>query len=388
MLAQLRHCRLFVTLAFICALLMVVGRSGLPAPDLVENRTLASWPDQALLVGNFAGWRAGVDSWVTDNFPARRHLIGALNVLRWRLGYSGTPRVVVGADGWLFYDDSSHLAQVRPSTLTSPDLTVWVGELQARTDHLRAKGIPYVVLAAPVKESIYRELVPRILEQPGTTNAQAIAAAVRAAGLDNYLDLHPALNAAKQYGLAIYSPYDTHWTDEGAYVAYAEVVRDFARRGLDVQVAPRTGFRLQLPEVAPVPQDLAYMLGIASFVHQNYPQLAAADGALPHITWIGAGRDWTADRVIDTGSRGPVVLITGDSFSNAWMPLMERSFSRIIFSHHQNGFFRRDLVERFKPDAVLLEVIESGIRHAMPPATQQLPTAPASMPAPPLGPRS
>lgn len=75
---------------------------------------------------------------------------------------------------------------------------------------------------------------------------------------------------------------------------------------------------------------------------------------------------------------GPVLVMTGNSFSNACLPLFERSFIRIVFSHHQNGFFRPDLIERFKPDAVLLEVIESGIRDAIPPSSLPATAAPRS----------
>ena len=378
MFACLRSCRLFASLAVISALLMTVRWTGIPAPELAENRTLATWPESVRFVSDFADWRNSVDAWVTDNFPARRHLIGALNYMRWRLGYSGTARVVVGSDGWLFYDDTSHLAQVRPSTLAKIDLDAWARELQARTEFLSARGTPYVVLAAPVKESLFRERVPRFLLKEGATDSQDIAANVHLAGLSNYLDVHPALAAAKQDKVPIYSPYDTHWTGEGAYVAYSEIVKAFKQRGLSIEEKMRNSFRLLRPDEATIPQDLAYMLGIASFVKQEDPQLVSIDSAKPKITWLGTGRDWTADRVIDTGVSGPVLLMTGDSFSTACLPLLERSFSRIIFSHHQNGFFRRDLIDRYKPNAVLLEVIESGIRHAMPSATQITSAAPRS----------
>jgi alginate O-acetyltransferase complex protein AlgJ len=99
----------------------------------------------------------------------------------------------------------------------------------------------------------------------------------------------------------------------------------------------------------------------------------------PHnskVEFLTDTHDWTGDRVIDTGSAGPVLMLTGDSFSNPWLPLLEASFSRIVVSHHQNGFFRPDLIQRFHPDAVLLEVIESGFRHAMPPRVPAVPPDP------------
>jgi hypothetical protein len=142
-------------------------------------------------------------------------------------------------------------------------------------------------------------------------------------------------------------------------------MRGLAARGLSVAAKPRPFFADRSAPGVPVPQDLAYMLGIAHFVRQEYPQLGF--GHTSRVEYLTATRDWTGDRIIDTGSPGPVLMLTGDSFSNAWLPLFEASFSRIVFSHHQNGFFRPDLVERYRPDAVVLEVVESGIRHAMPP---------------------
>jgi hypothetical protein len=231
------------------------------------------------------------------------------------------------------------------------------------------------VMAAPVKERLFPELVPgRLQRGRGPADADVISAAARRAGIQGILNLHSPLAEAKSAGVRIYSPFDTHWTGEGAYLAYAEVVKSLAARGLAVKLMPRSFFVDRTgPEVA-VPQDLAYMLGIADFVQQYFPQLG-----FPHnskVEFLTDTHDWTGDRVIDTGSAGPVLMLTGDSFSNPWLPLLEASFSRIVVSHHQNGFFRPDLIQRFHPDAVLLEVIESGFRHAMPPRVPAVPPDP------------
>jgi hypothetical protein len=56
--------------------------------------------------------------------------------------------------------------------------------------------------------------------------------------------------------------------------------------------------------------------------------------------------------------------MTRDSFSNELLPFMYSHFSRIILAHNQDGFWRPDLIGRFKPDIVILEVLESGLRVA------------------------
>ena len=70
--------------------------------------------------------------------------------------------------------------------------------------------------------------------------------------------------------------------------------------------------------------------------------------------------------MIDTGEVGkPVLLMTRDSFSNEIQSLLYPHFSRLILAHNQDGFWRQDLIDRFKPDIVILEVIEPGLRVGM-----------------------
>jgi len=93
------------------------------------------------------------------------------------------------------------------------------------------------------------------------------------------------------------------------------------------------------------------------------------------ITHLDAKTDWTGLRLIETGQTGkPVLLITLDSFSNALMPFLYSHFSRIIAAHNQDGFWRPDLIERFQPDIVAMEVLENGLQVSMgeaPPAAPE-----------------
>src|SRR5689334_13192866 len=82
----------------------------LPKPDLREGRTLAPIPE---LSGDLAEVRRQTDAYVADNFPARRHLISALNFARLQFGVSGSDKVLIGREGWLFYNDGSLLGHGR-----------------------------------------------------------------------------------------------------------------------------------------------------------------------------------------------------------------------------------------------------------------------------------
>jgi hypothetical protein len=108
------------------------------------------------------------------------------------------------------------------------------------------------------------------------------------------------------------------------------------------------------------------MLGVSSFVDLDVPHFDnPASEAKLRRTFLGPKHDWTAPQVVETGEVGkPVLLMTRDSFSNELLPFMYTHFSRIVLVHNQDGFWRPDLIARFKPDIVILEVLESGLRVA------------------------
>jgi hypothetical protein len=82
-------------------------------PDIQENRVLATKPDWPSHLSDLDAFRKAVDAYVADHFPARPHLIGGLNRLRMMAGVSGSRRVIIGRDGWLFFDDDTHLGAAR-----------------------------------------------------------------------------------------------------------------------------------------------------------------------------------------------------------------------------------------------------------------------------------
>lgn len=350
---------------------------GLNPPVVAENRSLAGIPDLPVDAKGLGKYREDMDAYVADNFPARLHLISLVNYIRYRLGYSGTSRVAVGKDGWLFYDNGSHLSQARPSTIDSVGTQAWIGTLAARTELLKSQGITYLVVAPPVKEGVYADKAPGWARaEGGSTDAELLASIAAKVGLENLIALRSALTAARESEPRIYSKYDIHWTGLGAYVGYVELLGALKRLGHRLEPLPLAHFPPVEKPVPARPQDVAFMLGIASFVEQDFPQFEDSIGmARAQVRYLTSRQDWTGDRVIETGNPGkPTIQLIGDSFLNELLPFLYPHFSRLIVSHHELGFFRQDLTEAYRPDIVVLEVLESGLRHAMSPGL-----------APPLG---
>ncbi|WP_296597274.1 hypothetical protein [Phenylobacterium sp.] len=340
----------------------------LPTPVLQENRTLAPAPAWPKGPGDLTAFRKATDAWVADHFPARTQLIAGLNVLRYRLGVSGSPRVAVGRDGWLYSDDGSHMAAARGDTgLSEAQIRSWLYGLAGRTEALRAQGRAYVVLAPPMKEAVYPNHAPGWFRLDPNRPAEMLSRLAMASGAGEVIYPHPQLAQQAHWGLHVYDRYDTHWTGLGAYQGYAAFMRSLARQGLAEGPRPLGSFseRTDMP-LSATPRDLSLMLGVASFVTPDFPQFsdpATAQGV--RITYL-SGHDWNGLRIIDTGQTGkPVLLMTVDSFSNALMPFLYGHFSRIVTAHNQDGFWRPDLIARFQPDIVAIEVLESGLPAVM-----------------------
>jgi hypothetical protein len=346
------------------------------APDLQEKRALADFPAWPRRPADLAAFRKGVDAYVADRFPARPYLIAGLNALRGPFGVSGSERVIIGRDGWLFYNNGTDLGAARNDPALPPtELEAILTTLAGRTEAAARKGARYLVLVPPQKETVYPQMGPRWYRGPDPARPGAMLPRLaQASQAGEVLYLHDALAQPTRWGLKTFSPLDTHWTGLGAYEGYAALMRRLQAQGLTEGPRPLTDFREAHPGRYD-PHDLALMLGGNGLARIDYPQFGDPAAELTmKTTWLTANRTWTGARVIDTGQTGkPVVLITLDSFSNALLPFLYSHFSRLILAHNQDGPWREDLIDRFKPDLVILEVVESGL-----PPTLTQPGHPAS----------
>ena len=338
-----------------------------PPPDLDEKRALAdlpAWPNSASTLKDF---RLGIDRYVADRFPARPYLIGGLNRLRLLAGVSGSERVIVGRDGWLFFNnDSLNVARGDPA-LADAEARAWLQGLAGRTEALRARGITYLVVSAPLKETIYPGFGPSWYHGPNPNRASVVLTHMAAkSGAGEMLNLYDAVAEPTHWGLKTYSRHDTHWTGLGAYQGYAAIMARLHELGAGEAPRSLSEFVL-LPSSRYQPRDLALMLGVANMVDVDTPQFDdPVLGEQEKTTYLTDRHNWTGAQVLDTGLAGkPVLLLIRDSFSTALIPFLAGHFSRIIIAHNDDGVWREDLIDRFKPNVVINEVVEGGLRYIM-----------------------
>jgi len=354
----------------VCLMLGVNRLPGLIRPEIGENRRLTEMPAIPRSMSALRSYPKRMDAYVADNFPARPHFIAALNYLRYKAGYSGTATVFVGKSGWLFYDDGGHLDQARNAMpLTATERRAWVSTLAARAEQLRSKNEVYIVLSAPVKELIFPDKLPR-WARVGHGDAEVLEADARKLSQPNLVALRSALVRERLLHSDIYTPYDTHWTGYGARVAYRALCSKLNELGFAMEPLPLNNFSLSNSRAC----DLAQMLGISSLIRPYSPRLQHPIQVKLKTTYLSDKADPTRPRVVDTGlADKPTIQLTIDSFGEELLNFLYPQFSRLILSHPKDGFYREDLISTYRPNIVVLEVIESGLRFGMSPASEPEP---------------
>jgi len=164
---------------------------------------------------------------LSDGF--RRSLVVGYSRALLALGVSPTPSVILGRSGWLFFAGDEALASYRAvQPFTEAELAAWQRRIETRRDWLAERGIRYLVVIAPNKETIYPEFMPESLNRVrAVTRLDQLVAHLRAHSNVAVVDPRDALRTAKAAAFCISDRY--HWNDVGAWLLYREIVTGLRR---------------------------------------------------------------------------------------------------------------------------------------------------------------
>lgn len=167
------------------------------------------------------------EAWWERSFPWRSSLVSLWNRAQQTLFHSsGSERVVVGQDGWLFYFDTlpDHTGSHR---LTEPDLRRIARTLELEREYLAGRDIRFHVALTPNKATLYPGQMPVWLgcwlgpAEPARHIGRLGAAMAATAPEVDWIDLETPLAAARAAagGHGLYHALDSHWNQAGAQVA-------------------------------------------------------------------------------------------------------------------------------------------------------------------------
>jgi Flp pilus assembly protein TadD len=334
----------------------------------VEKRKLAILPDLKWNIDSLCSFPAGFETYLKDHFGLRNKLISLHNTIKFNvLGKSPNPGVAIGKENWLFYktdtfgislvDDFRGLKTFTPSELEAIQI-----HFETKRDWLAEKGIQYLLVVVPNKQTVYPEYLPDYFNKVSdkTQLDQFVEYMNKNSDL-NFLDLRADLLNAKKDHL-IYFRTDSHWNDMGAYAAYKSMMNEIKNRFPEAG-EPIAETEIKMTMSSHSGKDLAKLIGLPDMTENDIPSLSfkfpviipdkSPKWALKSWPW------WVQPFETSDQSRKIRAVVFRDSFIDAMLPFFSKHFQQAAYIASKFDYSIMEyLIKEIKPDIVIEQGIE------------------------------
>ena len=328
-----------------------------------EKRHFESMPPIPFNYEDIKNFPKRFASFYDDHFGFRQQAIQLHSWFKLKtLRASPNPNVVLGDQGWLFYNENDVIDDYRGMMVFSPlEMDQWRISLEKKRDWLKGQGIVYLFVIAPEKSTIYPEFIPKRFNKVGPSRMGQLVDYLKKNSDMDILDLREPLLTAKKNS-RVYLRTDTHWNNLGAFVAYKSILDKLNRLdpGLDLSPFPLPTFKVSYREN--FSGDLADLMGIQNFIHEEYVDIHPI--SRPCGRWIKFGNQLNRDGVIPLATKclegkGKLVMFR-DSFANGFIPFISEHFQRSVYilNEIRDMNYLKKTVEIENPDIVIEEVVE------------------------------
>lgn len=368
-----------LVLAFIVTLALPGTLTFLPVETanrfINENRRLSPFPDINMTANAIAKFPSGFERYFDDHFQLRDYFILGYNWLKVRIWKRpSNSKVIIGTDGWLFYAGDHVLEDfLSVERYSSEQLEARRRLLEGKRDWLARKGIRYLFVIPPNKQSIYAEFLPEAYQRlHGQSRLDQFVAYMQKHSDVDILDLRQALEAAKS-DHQVYFRLDSHWNELGGLLASREIFKAVNHSlALDASRYPIRGlddYRVHSEERLKQ-SDLAQLMGYPieaqdkSYVIEPTFDMFSSDIQLPDFL----GHQWytmATPFVLKGNPNGKHCVVFHDSFAKYFAPFFPEHFQRSLFVWQRNptGDVFQSVVAAENPDIVIEEVAERFIYY-------------------------
>lgn len=333
-----------------------------------ENRAPA--PKPVFTQTSPAGLRdylAGTESYFNDHFGFRRRLLRWYQQWKFRLFRDQTEamsRVIRGQDGWLFYGGEHMIDHYLGVARYTPEqLQAWQKLLEKRRDWLAKRGIQYLFVIPPDKQSVYGGELPSWLQKAvpahRETKLDQLLAYMHAHSTVTILDLRQPLMAAKTIA-PTYLKDDTHWNTFGGFVACQEIIKVLTSRVDGLPLLHVEDFTwTTLPWAG---GDLSLMLGTRP-AELNYFSFSPKPAiTVPELRDAPELISIYKHHYTNMISENPAPLtatavVFHDSYGAVCRPFLGSSFKRVAFMWDGREF-NTEVINAWHPNVVINEMLE------------------------------
>ncbi len=325
------------------------------ADKTLEKRALAEMP--VLSWDTLEDYPGRLESYVNDHLPLRDALIRANSRINYyALNTSANRDVILGKDGWLFYNRVSAgdpIANYKGMDLFTEEELCAIGDkLEAFRASLLSEGKEFVLLIPPNKERIYSEYMPDRYGKPAAqSRVQQLVDYLRANTNVRVCYPEEELMGAKTAirGRDLYYKADTHWNFLGAYVGTRELFKE-----LNLTLPPAD--EVTCTDTDPTISDLADLLNMRDDLN------TVPDFTIGGYNDHGLHQDVSEDTLFtyhtkDGDARS--LFLIGDSFRVSMSAIAASGFSSTKVIHYET-YVPGDAI-RSDADVIVWEIVERNL---------------------------
>jgi len=357
-------------MAMICIPFVQMKLRFIPELKNVENRPLTEKPVlTSISLSGFVNYKSEYEKYFNDNFGLRNFLIRINNYIDIKIFKTiSKERVVVGKNGWLYYNDPYDGKNLRDFigqvNFTMSELAEIKKETKRLDNEFRKRGMRFIIVMAPGKHTVYPEYLPDFIlkQRSPVTRVDQVKEELSGLGV-TYIDLRDCLLEAKTiYPHLLFFITDTHWNLFGSFIAYMKLVPY-----LKTENNANTFYSIQDFNIVEKKNnglgDLALFSSTYGMLSDTEVFLEPLKKQLMTICLL----DSYAQQVIVKNNPDktlPKLLMFRDSFGVALIPYLSASFSECKYIRTHTIDF--NLVDREKPDIVILEFAERNAGILLP----------------------
>lgn len=353
---------IFIAAFFILCLIPSAGMLLFGESEAAANEILSPRPVIFQEDGSFnQNFTDDLTSYIADRFAFRQEFITAYAKIQAVLFQeSSSEDVVLGKDGWLFYQDTVD-DYLHHDTLSDRQIQGIARTLSLMQQYAEERGVRFVFTVAPNKNSLYPEYMPDVGDVfSGEKNLDMLEDL-----LDDYGIRYADLRETFEDQPVLYYREDSHWNSRGAALGLACITEQ-----LDVEAYPwfdepyrmeanHKGdlYEMLYPAGKELEEDTVFDRKFEfSYRDSRTGETMSADyysedAPAPDSIRIDTFRDG------GTGS----LLMFRDSFGNSLYPFMADTFENSTFSRLMP--YRMDWLDAGAYDHVVVEIVERNLKN-------------------------
>lgn len=266
-------------------------------------------------------------------------------------------KVVLGADGWLFYGESRCIENFRGTNLKNEtELANYAQPFIALKTYCELKGGQFRAIVCPDKERVYTEYYPNVPKESELSLTEQVRDYITANSSVQFL--YPK-NELKKYKNAyqLYYKHDSHWNAAGGFIGTRELLLSL---GVPVQT-------IDSIYTAPVTISSGDLILLGGLSQEDYPEDTNYDIGFMNHVGVFSDDSFNSDRrMIDITSQSEnhqYLVLVGDSCKMNMLQYLAVNYDHVTFVH-KNAITDTASQEALRAaDVIVLEIAERNVNE-------------------------